>query len=242
MERWAVPRVFPALVLLTSLAAVGVIPACAKTTCAPAAEAGVIRCVSGLRPAEMAAMFQAQHASNWCWAASIAMILLRYGLKVPQEELVRTAFGRAANERASVQAMGALLNRGWDDAQGRAVVVSSGPLPPWRRSFGLAAPEVLDDLAHGRPLLLVAQQHAMVLIQVIYELRIDGKPLSVAGVRIVKALVLDPGSRDWPRSLEPAERRPEFVARTAVEVPPAHSAGAQAPGAQDAGRGDGSTH
>ncbi|MBK6005281.1 hypothetical protein JJB11_04180 [Ramlibacter ginsenosidimutans] len=177
-------------------------------------------------------MFQAQHASSWCWAASIAMILRRYGLDVPQDEVVRTAFGLAANERASMQAVAALLNRGWNDAQGRAVVISSRPLPPWRRSFGLAAPEVLDELAQGRPLLLAAQQHAMVLIQVIYERRVDGEPLTVAGVRMVQALVLDPGSREWPRSLEPAERRPEFVARIEVEARPARSPAVQAPGAQ----------
>lgn len=154
MVRWAVPRIAAALLLLTSLAGFGALPAGARTICAPAGEAGVLRCVSGLRTAQMGAMFQAQHASNWCWAASIAMILRRYGLDVPQEEVVRTAFGLAANERASVQMMADLLNRGWDDAQGHAVLVSSRPLPPWRRSFGLAAPEVLEELAHGRPLLL----------------------------------------------------------------------------------------
>jgi hypothetical protein len=232
MARWAVPRIVPTLVLLASLGAFGAIPAAAGTTCVPAAEAGIVRCVNGLRAPEMAAMFQAQHASNWCWAASIAMILRRYGLDVPQDEVVRSAFGLAANERASVQALGALLNRGWDDAQGHAVVVSSLPLPPWRRSFGLAAPEVLDDLAHGRPLLLGVHQHAMVLIQVIYERRVDGTPLTLVGVRMLQALVLDPGSRDWPRSLEPAEARPEFVARIAVEVPPARSEVVQAPGSQ----------
>lgn len=232
MARWAAPRMVAALVLLTSLAAFGALAAGARTICAPTGEAGVVRCVTGLRAAEMAAMFQEQHASNWCWAASIAMILRRYGLDVPQDEVVRTAFGLAANERASVQAMAALLNRGWDDAEGRAVVVSSRPLPPWHRFFGLAAPEVLDDLAHGRPLLLATQQHATVLVQVIYELRVDGEPLTVAGVRILRALVLDPASREWPRSLEPAERRPEFVARIRAEAAPARSAMVQAPGAQ----------
>lgn len=72
----------------------------------------------------------------------------------------------------------------------------------------------------------------MVLIQLIYERRVDGEPLTVACVRMLNALVLDPGSREWPRSLESAERRPEFVARIGVEERPAHSAVVQARGAQ----------
>jgi hypothetical protein len=204
-------------------------PAAAETGCAPTAEAGVERCVSGLPAAALATIFEPQQASNWCWAASIAMILRRYGVSIAQDEVVRTAFdGRAANERASVQAIGVLLNRGWGDAQGHALEASAQPLAPWRRSFGLAAPEVLEDLAQGKPLLLGAQQHAMVLVQVTFERRVDGRPLTPVGVRMLQALVLDPASRDWLRGLQASEGRLDFLARISVQLVPAGRVQAQA--------------
>lgn len=206
------------LVAVLWMAAAGT--ASARTTCRPAAEPGVERCVSGLPAAAVSAIFQPQQASNWCWAASITMLLRSHGVVVPQEQVVRTVFGRLENERASASAMVDLLDRTWSDAAGNQGVASTQPLPPWRRDLGLAAPEVLDDLARDKPLLLGVQQHAMLLVQVTYERRTDGAPLTPAGVRLLNALVLDPASRNWLRALQPAERQPELLARVEVDVPP----------------------
>ena len=58
----------------------------------------------------------------------------------------------------------------------------------------------------------------MVLVQVTYERRVDGKALTPAGVRMLRALALDPASGNWLRTLQPDERQPEFLARVAVDV------------------------
>ena len=94
----------------------------------------------------------------------------------------------------------------------------------WRRGMGIAAPEVLDDLARGDPLLLGAQEHAMVLVQVTYERRVDGKALTPSGVRLVRALALDPASGNWLRSLRASELQPDFLTRVVVRVQPAGEA------------------
>lgn len=192
--------------------------AAAETSCAPAATPGIERCVSGLSAASLSRIYQAQQASNWCWAASVAMILRRYGLVVPQEQVARTLLGQPANERVGIEGMAKLLSGGWRDATGHAGVASSELLPPWRQALGVSAPEVLQDLADDKPLLIGAQQHAMVLVQVTYERRIDGKAATPTGTRLLRALVLDPGSSNWLRTLQADERQPEFIARVTMRM------------------------
>lgn len=205
------------LVLAIGILALGLAAASAQTSCAPAAEAGVERCVSGLSAATLSRMFEPQEASNWCWAASLAMILRRYGVDVPQEQIVRTAFGAPANQRASAAGLSDLVRRSWRDADGNMLAAVAQPIAPWHRGLGVEAPEVIQDLDQGKPLLMGAQQHAMVLVQVTYERRVDGNALTPAGVRMLRALVLDPASGQWLRTLPAAERRPEFLARISVE-------------------------
>jgi hypothetical protein len=187
----------------------------AMTSCAPADTPGMERCVSGLSPAMLQQMYQPQEESNWCWAASIAMLLRHYGLAMRQEEVVRTGLGSAANERVSDRQLQDLLDRQWQDRAGRQAASTPMPLPAWRRTQGLAAPEVLDDLRGDRPLLVATGDHAMVLVQVVYERRIDGRPVTPAGVKLLRVVVLDPGSGSWLRSLGSDERL-EFVARVRV--------------------------
>lgn len=218
-----VPR---ALLLALGVGLFALRPAAAATACVPAAEAGVERCVSGLSAAGMAAIFQAQEASNWCWAASVAMILRRYGGQVTQQEVVRTALGVPENQRATERAVAGLLNRTWRDALGQTLVASAQAVARWHRGMGLAAPEVLEDLALGHPLLLGAQEHAMVLVQVTYERRSDGKALTPSGVRMLRALALDPASGNWVRSLRASELQPDFLTRVEVQVQPAAHASA----------------
>jgi hypothetical protein len=132
-----------------------------------------------------------------------------------QEEVVRTGLGSAANERVSDRQLQDLLDRQWQDRAGRQAASTPMPLPAWRRTQGLAAPEVLDDLRGDRPLLVATGDHAMVLVQVVYERRIDGRPVTPAGVKLLRVVVLDPGSGSWLRSLGSDERL-EFVARVRV--------------------------
>lgn len=175
--------------------------ASSATTCEPTAQAGVERCVTGLSSAAAAAMAQTQRASQWCWAASISMVLRTWGVDVPQEQIVRQHFGAAADLGAEGAAIAQLLNRTWRDRAGRAVSVSADSLPPWRARMGLAAPEILQDLEQERPAILVLPRHAVVLVQLEYE-RPTGNPSGV--VKLLDAQVLDPAQPQVLRSLRPS--------------------------------------
>lgn len=175
--------------------------ASAETRCEPTAQAGVERCVTGLPAATAAAMSQSQRASQWCWAASISMVLRTWGVEVPQEQIVRQHFGATADLGAEGEDIARLLNRTWRDRAGRVVSVSADPLPPWRARMGLAAPELLQDLADERPAILVLPRHAVVLVQLEYE-RPAGDP--AGEVKLLEARVLDPAHPQGLRSLRPA--------------------------------------
>jgi hypothetical protein len=198
--------------------------ALAGTTCGPSGEPGIERCVSGLPADALMRMQQPQRASNWCWAASISMVLRRYGVQVPQAEVVRAHFGSPENVGAGAPVIAGLLNRQWRDEAGRSLSASAAPVPHWRRHLGLVAPEVLADLDEDRPLLLGAQQHAMVLVQVVYERSIDPAVASRQATRLVRAVVLDPASELGVRSARAAELQPEFLTRVEVQADEAAAA------------------
>lgn len=200
-----------ALVAAGLLAAAG--GASAATTCVPTARPGVEECVSGLPVAVMRQIQQVQAASNWCWAAVVSMVLQRHGLHVPQSEVVQAQLGAPLNEKVALDDLRGLLNRSWRDAAGRALQASASVLPNWWRLQGLAAPDVLEELHQEKPLVMVAQDHAMLLVQVVYERS------AAQGMRLVRATVLDPATGGGLRNLRPSERQMEYLAR--VQVRPA---------------------
>lgn len=147
---------------------------------------GAQRCTAGIAAPLLPAFTQVQRASNWCWAAAVSMVLGRYGVQVPQEQVVRAQFGAAVNLSLPAQALPALLTRTWRDLRGRVLEATGQPLPP--QALATLAPEVLEDLAGGRPLIVGAQRHAVLLVQVAYERLADGR------LRLLEALVLDPAA------------------------------------------------
>ncbi|RYY83838.1 MAG: hypothetical protein EOO24_38410 [Comamonadaceae bacterium] len=187
----------------------------AATACGPSIEPGMERCVAGLPADALARMQQAQRASNWCWAASISIVLRRYGVQVAQEDVVRAHYGSAVNLGADAGAIGGMLNRSWTDSGGRSLSVAAAPLPRWRRHLGLLAPEVLEDLDGERPLLLGAQQHATVLVQVVYDRPVDA---GTGTARLVRAVVLDPAADLGLRTARAGELQPELLTRIEVQA------------------------
>ncbi len=172
--------------------------ASAATTCEPTAQPGVERCVTGLAPATVAAMAQTQRASQWCWAASISMVLRSWGLTVPQEQIVRQHFGATADLGVEGPAIAQLLNRTWHDRTGRAVSVSADAVAISQPRMALAAPELLQDLEDERPAVLVLPRHAVVLVQLEYE-----RTAGSGEVRLLDAQVLDPAQPQVLRSMQP---------------------------------------
>lgn len=203
-------RIRRLLVGATLLAAGGL--ASAGTTCAPTARPGVEECVTGLPVALLRQIQQEQAASNWCWAAVVSMVLRRHGLDVPQHAIVQARLGSAANEKVALDDLGSLLNRSWRDAGGRGLRATASALPGWWRAQGLAAPDVLADLHQDKPLVLVARDHAMLLVQVAYERS------ATQGLRLVRATVLDPAAGGGLRNLRPSERQPDYLARVQVRA------------------------
>ncbi|MGZ5847554.1 MAG: papain-like cysteine protease family protein, partial [Ramlibacter sp.] len=192
--------------------------AAAETRCGPSAESGMERCVSGLPAAALASMRQRQKASNWCWAASISMVLGSHGLRISQEEVVRAEFGEDANVALPADAVSRLLTRHWTDTDGQVRAVSASALPSWRQDQGLAAPEVVEDLAQGRPLILGADRHAVVLVQLVYERPADPQAALRTAIRPLRAVVLDPATDTGVRSARATEWRPDYLARVDVEA------------------------
>lgn len=187
------------------------------TSCGPSERAGVERCVAGVSTATMMRMQQLQEASNWCWAASISMLLRRYDLDVPQRAVVQAHLGNTENVPIAVDAMQRLVDRRWTDAQGRTLVASVKPLPAWRMSLGVVAPEVLADLGEEKPVMLGAEKHAVLLVQVIYD-RVAGGTGRAGEIQLVRAVVLDPRSPGGVRSLRSSERKPDMLALVHTDV------------------------
>jgi hypothetical protein len=207
-----------ALLLAGGTLAAGAAPA--GTMCAPTARPGVEQCVSGLPMQAVQAMREAQSASNWCWAAAVSMVLRHHGVAVSQEQVAQAHLGAPDNEKASPEAITALLNRRWTDAAtGRSVDVEAAPQARWWRLQGLAAPDVLDDLHHDRPLVLAVRGHAMVLVQVVYERS------SAAGVRLLRAVVVDSSAGGGWRDLRASEGQLDYVAHVQARgAPEQHAA------------------
>lgn len=196
--------------------------------CAPTREPGVERCVLGLPAPLLARMNEPQQHSNWCWAAVIHMVLSRYGVDIPQERIVEAHFGRSVNDGVAPQVLADLLNRTWRDEAGRALRVNARVVPSWWRSFGVTAPDVLEDLAAERPVVLAMPTHAVVLVQLVYERSRAGSDPAQA-IRLVRGVVLDPASAHGLRSLRPDELRPELLARVSAEPMADAAPGPQAP-------------
>jgi hypothetical protein len=203
-------RAVAGAVLLAAVAAT----AQAETVCTPSNEPGVERCVSGLPAASLARMHQQQHASNWCWAASISMVLRRYGVQATQENVVRAHYGSAVNLGAGPAVIAGLLNRSWRDGAGRSLTAAAVNVS----QPSLLAPEVLADLDDDRPLLVGAQQHATVLVQVVYDRSTHPRTAAAAGLRLVRAMVLDPADQTGVRDARAGELQPEFLARVEVHA------------------------
>lgn len=196
------------------------------TRCEPTAQPGVERCISGLPQATIDAMAQAQRASQWCWAASISMVLRAWGVDVPQEQIVRAHFGAAADIPVPGDTITGLLNRTWRDRAGRAVEVEADAVPAGQAR--LSAPEVLDDLDEGHPLVLVLPRHAVVLVRLEYERTVSGGQ-AVGEPRLLGATVLD------PRTAAQRTLRPTAAIVHMTRVQPGADAAVVALAPQDSG-------
>ncbi|TDX00200.1 papain-like cysteine protease family protein [Dinghuibacter silviterrae] len=154
-----------------------------------------------------------QVEDEWCWAASIQMILNYYGVSITQADIAARTFGldengNIVNSGASPDVINANLNNWSIDHQGRRYVVRSSYVP------GAPAPsDLLGWLSNRRPLLITyanetTSGHAIVLTGCSFY-------PTVAGPNIQSLIFRDP----WPSDENVANAgRVEYPAPFAQDI------------------------
>lgn len=108
----------------------------------------------GIPSAQMNFVAAAQRNSQWCWAASIQMVLNYYGVSISQEQIVARTYGtdpygNLPNWAGSFEAITANLNNWNFDNFGRRYIVMAS------LNWGAPTPAVLlQELGQGRPVIV----------------------------------------------------------------------------------------
>ena len=197
---------------LCALLAQGV-PSLAAEKCSEPNADGVRNCEVSLEHASVVQMAAAQEKARWCWAASIAMIFSHYGYKLTQGEIVASKPAAAAANpmaAASGETITQLLSRAWVTQDNMAFQSSALAADRNANRFELTNEAALAELSEGRPLLVGARGHAMVLVGLHFQRTARGT------VRIDGGTVIDPTPGTGIRSLAAAEMRPTYVAAVRV--------------------------
>lgn len=157
-----------------------------------------------------------QRNSNWCWAASIQMIMNYYGIDITQEQIVSRSYGRdpygnLPNWTGNLKVISANLNNWSVDNSGRKYSVQSSlysgaPTPSY----------LIQELSEQHPVLIGYRSgtggHAVIITAVSY--------ISTAsGPRILSIVVRDP----WPSQTNINNRgRVEYSGRSLASLMMAH--------------------
>lgn len=154
-----------------------------------------------------------QRQQNWCWAATVQMVLNYHGLRVSQEAVVARIFGALVDRPGDpAQILEALS--GWaPDVRGRFSQIYATP-------YVMRGSEIVQDLAHKWPLIVGLRQpnaqigHAYVLTAVFYSVGPGNEPV------FDKVVLRDP----WPTNESRIElgwnefrARTQFMARVSVQ-------------------------
>lgn len=134
----------------------------------------------------------AQKNSNWCWAASIQMVLNYYGINITQEQIVLRTYGRDRLGRipdlpCTIETIHRNLNNWNIDNSGKSYSVSA--------YFGQGAPnavQLVNQLALFKPIIIAYRYYDVSHIMVITA--VEYVKLLPDIIRIEKVIVRDP----WP--------------------------------------------
>ncbi|MDP1586450.1 MAG: papain-like cysteine protease family protein, partial [Prosthecobacter sp.] len=167
-RRSSLPTLRSSLAALT-LAAL-TLPVQAEEKCSARDSHGVSVCEAGLPAAAVRQLAVVQEQSQWCWAASIQMIFAHHGFKVPQQEIVKDGYGLVTNKPApSGEAMTRALSRPWIDQDDKPFLGRALASDALASRFQVSNQKVIAELVAGRPLLMGAIGHAVVLVNLRYE-------------------------------------------------------------------------
>lgn len=200
--------------LLAGLAAVLVLPRAARAeiACRPWGDGQEV-CEVGLKfdPDMQTAQ---QECQFWCWAACIETIFAISGHRVPQQDIVARVYGDPVCTTADGPTIANAVSGAWRDRKGRdfranCEVVIDAQYGVWRPDAHLVAARDLED---GRPLILGAGGHAVLLTAMTFGRNAYGD------TQVGEMIIRDP----WPtnpnrRTLSPRETQQiSFLARVAV--------------------------
>lgn len=107
-----------------------------------------------------------QRQTNWCWAASVQMVLNYHGLFVQQEEIVQRIYGAQVNLPAQPSQILAALS-GWaPDSHGRFSAILATP-------YTYSDSQIVQDLGNRWPLIVGLNNpqgggHAVVITAIYY--------------------------------------------------------------------------
>jgi hypothetical protein len=169
-----------------SAAAMGPIVAAAGVSCAQMLYPGLgprLTCTAGILSAVAAMSADYQHATEWCWAASISMVFHYYNHPVSQARIVQQTWGQIINQPGSNGQILSDLSREWTDDDGSKFksscdAMSANPVT------------AAQDLGNDDPLIICSLGHAMVLTALTYV----QNPSAPGGASVTAATVRDP----WP--------------------------------------------
>jgi len=120
----------------------------------------------GISSSQMNYYASAQRNSQWCWAASIQMVLNYYGVAISQEQIVARTYGtdpygHLPNWAGSIEAITKNLNNWNIDNYGTPYIVMAS------LNWGAPTPAVLvQELSNGRPVIIGYSGHAVVVTAV----------------------------------------------------------------------------
>lgn len=124
-----------------------------------------------------------QECQNWCWAASIEMVLKYHGLNVKQEQIVKKVYGSLPCRTGNAQHIMKALS-GWaPDYRGRFSQIYA--------QYGVySGSDIIDQLSRRWPIIvgLRGEGHAYVLTAIYYSVDQFNNPI------IDKVVLRDP----WP--------------------------------------------
>ena len=123
-----------------------------------------------------------QEQSNWCWAASLQMILAYHKIHVSQKGIVKRVFQNAPNRAATSQEMVQAIN-GYVKGK-RQVICYADSVINMRNLIG--------EIEEGNPVVVgmeyQGRQHAMVLTQILFQ-KVEGHAGKIIPVQVT---VVDP--------------------------------------------------
>lgn len=139
--------------------------------------------VAGPPSGEIKDIAAKQRCMNWCWAASVQMVLNYHGLYVQQEQIVQKVYGSLPCRTGNAQHIMSALS-GWaPDSRGRYSQIYS--------QYGVySGADIVDQLSRRWPIIVGLRQegHAYVLTAVYYSVDRWNNPV------IDKVVLRDP----WP--------------------------------------------